>query len=490
MTDLFCYSLLSSIVLTVLWGAYGLCLKGERFHDLNRMALWSIMILSVAVPLFPAIKIFSDSQPQGDSGMIQIGDITAQAVDADPTGPGMMQILAMAYAIVAAILLVAGGVALVRLLVIIGSGTRFTTPDETEVIVTECDDIAPFSFCRLIVMGREDFANNCDMIVRHESAHISQGHFVDLLASRLVCVLQWYNPCAWLMGREIAAVHEYLADRHVLESGADDRRYQMLLVERSTGIRMMPLANSLNNSKLKKRIIMMKQISPAPRRALRVLALVPALAAAIAITNIPAIASTLRTTDKPVADGGSIEEVTVVAYTDKASKPVGKVVANQDNNVYDVVETMPQFPGGENELLKFIAMNIRYPQKAQQDGVNGRVVLQFVVGADGKAVDPVIIRSVSPELDAEACRIVGILPAFTPGKVNGENVAVRYTLPIAFKLTGNDKKGQKLPDPAYFVDGKQVDDIKSIAPDQIQSMDIIKDDPEYPDGKIMIKLKK
>lgn len=95
------------------------------------------------------------------------------------------------------------------------------------------------------------------------------------------------------MGREIAAVHEYLADRHVLESGADDRRYQMLLVERSTGIRMMPLANSLNNSKLKKRIIMMKQISPAPRRALRVLALVPALAAAIAITNIPAIASTL-----------------------------------------------------------------------------------------------------------------------------------------------------------------------------------------------------
>lgn len=179
-----------------------------------------------------------------------------------------------------------------------------------------------------------------------------------------------------------------------------------------------------------------------------------------------------------------------MAYTDKASKPVGKVVANQDNNVYDVVETMPQFPGGENELLKFIAMNIRYPQKAQQDGVNGRVVLQFVVGADGKAVDPVIIRSVSPELDAEACRIVGILPAFTPGKVNGENVAVRYTLPIAFKLTGNDKKGQKLPDPAYFVDGKQVDDIKSIAPDQIQSMDIIKDDPEYPDGKIMIKLKK
>lgn len=233
---------------------------------------------------------------------------------------------------------------------------------------------------------------------------------------------------------------------------------------------------------------MMRQNSPAPMRALRALALIPAIAAAIAITNIPAIASTLRSPEAPLGDGGKLEEIVVVGYSDKTPQPAQGTDVDTQERVYDMVEVMPQYPGGENELMKFIAQNIRYPQAAFQAGVQGRVVVQFIVGTDGAVKNPTVKRSVSPELDAEACRVVASLPPFTPGKMNGENVAVHYVIPIAFRIT-NDKEN-KAPDPAFFVDGKRVNDISKIKSEDIQSMDIIKDDPEFPYGKLMITLKK
>lgn len=119
-----------------------------------------------------------------------------------------------------------------------------------------------------------------------------------------------------------------------------------------------------------------------------------------------------------------------------AQVPAGVLeAADQDARVLDVSEQMPQFPGGAEGLVKFIADNVRYPQASVQAKTQGTVVVQFVVGADGQPRDARVLRGVDPVLDAEALRVARALPAFTPGRdKDGEAVAVRYVLPVQFKL--------------------------------------------------------
>ena len=105
-----------------------------------------------------------------------------------------------------------------------------------------------------------------------------------------------------------------------------------------------------------------------------------------------------------------------------------------EEKVWDVIEQMPQFPGGEMELMKFLGNNIKYPVIAQENGIEGRVIIGFIVSKTGLISDVTVLRSLDPSCDREAVRVVKTLPKWIPGKQNGENVNVRYTLPVAFKL--------------------------------------------------------
>ncbi len=102
--------------------------------------------------------------------------------------------------------------------------------------------------------------------------------------------------------------------------------------------------------------------------------------------------------------------------------------------IFTAVEQMPQFPGGEAELLKYIATHIKYPTMAAENNIQGRVVVKFVVKKDGNVGEVVVLRGKDPDLDKEAVRVVKTLPRFIPGKMNGQAVSVWYTLPINFKL--------------------------------------------------------
>ncbi len=108
----------------------------------------------------------------------------------------------------------------------------------------------------------------------------------------------------------------------------------------------------------------------------------------------------------------------------------------EDNKVFTAVEQMPQFPGGEAELMKYISSHIKYPPVAMENNVQGRVVVQFVVTKTGKVGEVKVVRGKDPDLDKEAVRVVKSLPDFIPGKMNGQSVNVWYTLPISFKLQG------------------------------------------------------
>ena len=106
--------------------------------------------------------------------------------------------------------------------------------------------------------------------------------------------------------------------------------------------------------------------------------------------------------------------------------------------VFHSVEQMPQFPGGEAALMKYLQSHINYPPMAVENGVQGRVVVQFVVDKTGKVGEVVVVRNVDKDLDKEAVRVCKSLPKFTPGRQNGQAVAVWYTLPVTFKLQGTN----------------------------------------------------
>lgn len=116
------------------------------------------------------------------------------------------------------------------------------------------------------------------------------------------------------------------------------------------------------------------------------------------------------------------------------SKPLYKPQPVNKNSVYDVVEQMPSFPGGISGLRTYLNQNIRYPAEAQENCVQGRVVVSFVVGKDGHISDVTVLRSVDPSLDKEAIRVIRNMPRWTPGKQGGEPVRVRYNVPVSFRL--------------------------------------------------------
>lgn len=124
-------------------------------------------------------------------------------------------------------------------------------------------------------------------------------------------------------------------------------------------------------------------------------------------------------------------QVTAAPKVEEKPKPVAPV---EENKVFTHVEQMPAFPGGDAALLSYLSSHIRYPQDAADDGIEGQVVVRFVVTKTGKVGEVQVLRGKHPSLDREAARVVKTLPAFTPGKMNGNTVNVWYTLPVRFKL--------------------------------------------------------
>lgn len=132
------------------------------------------------------------------------------------------------------------------------------------------------------------------------------------------------------------------------------------------------------------------------------------------------------------SDNGEILKVTQ-RVADEPVKPAEEK-PEVENKVFEVVEQMPSFPGGAGALMKYLSENIKYPVVAQENGVQGRVVVSFVVERDGSITDVKVAKSVDPSLDREAMRVVRSMPHWIPGKQNGSAVRVKYNVPVSFRL--------------------------------------------------------
>lgn len=159
------------------------------------------------------------------------------------------------------------------------------------------------------------------------------------------------------------------------------------------------------------------------------------------VAPAPAEAKQVAEIIEIVEDDAQIEE-TIIASTDDTGpqieiKDIENVVVEapqQEEEIFVAVEKMPEFPGGMAELMKWLNKNLKYPAIAQENGIQGRVAVQFVVNKDGSIVDPQVVKSVDPYLDKEALRVVKAMPRWSPGEQRGKPVRVKYTLPVMFRL--------------------------------------------------------
>ena len=123
----------------------------------------------------------------------------------------------------------------------------------------------------------------------------------------------------------------------------------------------------------------------------------------------------------------------IVSVNVKAKEPAEEI--DTDNDAFNVVEQMPEFPGGSIELMKFLSENVKYPEAASKAGTQGRVVAQFIVEADGSISNVKVLKNVSDEIDAEAVRVIKAMPKWKPGMQKGQPVRVKYTIPVTFRLS-------------------------------------------------------
>lgn len=261
MSAFFVYILQSAVCLAILFLFYSILLSRETFYRYNRVALLCLIPLSFVLPLCH-LPLFTENESVAPVPVVILDNLSAFSYVTDDVEATAAPV---PVALVAAIVLYWAGVVffvaryivtIVRLLQLMSSGRR-VTDDESRQIIVLPRSIAPFSWFGRIVLSEEDYAAHSREILLHESAHIRKRHSLDLLVADLCTWLQWFNPAAWLLKRELQTVHEYEADAEVIDQGIDARQYQLLLIKRSVGSKFYCVTNHFNHNKLNKRITMM-----------------------------------------------------------------------------------------------------------------------------------------------------------------------------------------------------------------------------------------
>lgn len=291
MGHLLTYAISAALPLLAMYIVYKWLLASENQYRYNRVVLLSMMLCAF---ILPAVNVLVQ-QFASNNATVQLMSPLPQPSIADdyaaqPTAWPRVALIVYLAGIAAVVIHTA--IVWLRIARITASGTKIR--DGRYIIaLTDDDKVAPFSWHRYIVMSLSDYKQAGVMITAHEKQHIDRQHWIDLLLAQLIVTVNWFNPAAWLVREELKAVHEYEADKRVLDSGINARDYQMLLISKATGMKFPTVANSLNHCKLKKRMTMMMTSQASMSRRLRTLAAIPAVALAVLAINHDAVAAAL-----------------------------------------------------------------------------------------------------------------------------------------------------------------------------------------------------
>ena len=437
------YDLKVAVLIAAFYFCYRLLMERDTLHRLNRVVLLVTLVLSLVLPL--CVVTFHETQwleplPVDDQAEPDVAEL----------GPAVPVVPARQWWQLALTVVVVGGMVLrlayllrsyAMLRRMLRSGEEHRLDDGVRLVVVD-QPVAPFSWMNTIVVNRQDYAERNALLLIHERSHIRLHHSRDVVFVDLLTVLQWFNPVVWLLSRDLRTVHEYEADEAVLSQGADTAQYITLLMHKAMGVQACVLANGINTSETKKRVKMMIKMKSPRWSWLKCLYIVPIAALSLAVT-----ARTV--TDYKVLPSQELAQVQAV---------------DGEDPVFEVCEVLPQFPGGDVEMMKFIMKNVKYPVVAETNGVQGRVLVSFIVEKDGSlshveaksvtdatgnAVTVVAMRSDMTDkqkqeavdrnkgiqaLKDESERVVKLMPKWKPGKQRGETVRVRCTIPATFLL--------------------------------------------------------
>lgn len=494
MTPEFAYLLKVNVAFVLFYAFYWLFFYKDTFFKLRRAILLAFFGLALFYPLLNIQDWVRQQEPIADviymySAMLPEATAKADAAASVDWYGWLLGSLGFIYWGIVAFLC---GRFLVQL-----SSILWLAHTSERVVIHETPVYAlrkaagPFSFFRMVFLHPESHSDKeTDEILTHECTHVSQWHSIDVILSEMMCMACWFNPFVWLLKREVRHNLEYLADNTVIQSGYDSKSYQYHLLGLAHHQSVTTLYNSFNVLHLKNRIMMMnKKRSPGIVRT-KYLIFIPLVGILMLLSNIEAVARlTVRLaneatvsnamvtatgilvdetgqpligasvvvkggkertiTDKKGAfslevpanailrcsyQGRESQEVLAADMTNNTHLSLSSKSREMNEQVFTVVEKMPSFPGGDAELLKYIATNIKYPKESQDNGEQGRVICSFIVGRDGSVNNPEVLRGVTPLLNEEAVRVINTMPRWNPGMQRGKAVAVKYTVPITFRL--------------------------------------------------------
>lgn len=431
MNPLIIYIVKAALCLAVLYFLYFLLLSRDTMYERNRVFILLSFLSSIILP-FIAIQT---QKPHDIQFFGQ--DLTGILINpefemsAAPAAMGLtftwQQLILIIYfsgVIIAGIKLLVELISL--FLLIVREKNR-----DNYIICLSNNKTSGFSAFGYIFIDKSLDPYETEEIIRHEQKHLDRYHFFDILVVEIVKVLQWFNPFIYMFDRSLRAVHEFQADEECLNSGIPVHSYQGLVMNQVFRARIFNASNSFSNPTLiKKRMIMMTKKRSKALANLKILLVVPVVAVLLIAFST-------------CSEKITYSDTVVEAVTPPPSAPVMK---SGEPEPFVVVEEMPAFPGGDTALLSYIAENTKYPESAKANNISGRVIIRFCVTETG-GIDMIsVIRGVSPEIDAEAIRVISTLPAFKPGKQGGKDVPVWYMVPITFGLSG-DKVAPPPPPP-------------------------------------------
>ena len=477
---------LSVIHIALILG-YGFFLRKERQYAKIRFYLIASTLLALTVPLLKLPKLFFNRQEPVDA--VPIEAITMDAItiaSAAEMSSWTYYLLLYIYVAVTAFFLLKF---LSGVIYLIWLEHKSSHEKVNGLCIRKVGDIkGSFTFFNWIFLSTEIDPNQQDynVILKHEKAHASLGHTYDLIFFELFKVCFWWLPTSWIIIKEIKKIHEYQADATALKS-CDVDQYSSILISSTLKTNGLSLASSFHDGLILKRLIAMKQqaknVSPWKLAALSALCALLFTVFACSedvdreIKEIGSKSNTISFDQLPpsmqtdltdiqhelsflkveVSEDDEISDITELqdldpklihsVNVDKVNRAVyialKKDGANFDylsdksrleGNVFTVVEAQPEFEGGINGFRGYIANEIRYPLQARQDGVEGRVDVQFVVEKDGSLSAVKAIKGIGSGCDEEAVRVLENAPRFKPGSQNGKPVRVRMVVPITFKL--------------------------------------------------------
>lgn len=381
----------------ILAAVYLVTLRKGSFYQANRFSILVGLLVAIAIP------------------MLQLGDVAtglpvielpvfegfSEAVAAGSSGISVMMVLFWIWIAGVAAFMVRFLVSMTRIFIL-----KFKYRSQAAAgfrLIHVAEEVPVFSFFRWIFWNDPHLEDKeAAHILAHEQVHAKQWHSADVILMELLCAVFWFNPAVWWLANEMKAVHEFIADDAVVNEQADRLAYSRLLIGQAFGNGSIPVTSPFfNQSLLKQRVMKLNQNPSSPVKRWKYTILLPIFA-----LFIVAAACT--------------KEV-------EAKEPL------PEDTVFEEVDAMPEYPGGQEAMMTYLMENLKYPETDQEAG-DVPFLIKFTITSKGKVKDVESVNDVSNVFTEEGIRVVSIMPDWTPAMKDGKPVAVELKLPIKFTL--------------------------------------------------------